>query len=53
MTRVCSLWKTSAVYDRTRDDRSHCRRAAAYRQSHRRSLNVVGLRDDAAILPAG
>ncbi len=24
-----------------------------YRQSHRRSLNVVGLRDDAAIIPAG
>jgi hypothetical protein len=35
MTRVCSLWKASAVYDRTLDDRSHCRRAAAYRQSHR------------------
>src|SRR5262245_51867722 len=52
MTRVCSLWKASAVYDRTRDDRSHCRRAAAYRQSKRRSLNVVGLQDDAAILPA-
>ena len=24
-----------------------------YRQSHRRSLHVVGLRDDAAIIPAG
>src|SRR5215510_4754106 len=53
MTRVCSLWKASAVYDRTRDDRSHCRRAAASRQSKRRSLHVVGLRDEAAILPAG
>src|SRR6266545_597611 len=53
MMSCCSLWKASAVYDRTRDDRSHCRRAAAYRQSHRRSLNVVGLRDDAAIIPAG
>jgi hypothetical protein len=53
MTRVCSLWKASAVYDRTRDDRSHCRRAAADRQSQRRSLNVVGWREDAAIIPAG
>src|SRR4029453_7113861 len=53
MTRVCSLWKASAVYDRPRDDRRHCRRAAADRQSQRRSLNVVGLRDDAAIIPAG
>src|SRR5215471_13118736 len=53
MTSFCSLWKASAVYDRTRDDRSHCRRAAAYRQSNRRSLNVVRLRDDAAIIPAG
>ena len=51
MTRVCSLWKASAVYDRTHDDRRHCRHAAAYRQSNRRSLNVVGLRDDAAIIP--
>src|ERR1051325_1614231 len=53
MTSFCSLWKASAVYDRTCDDRSHCRRAAAYRQSNRRSLNVVGLRDEPAIIPAG
>src|SRR4029434_14759 len=53
MTRVCSVWKASAVYDRMRDDRSHCRRAAADRQSQRRSRNVVGLQEDAAILPAG
>src|SRR5437016_1964439 len=53
MTSFCSWWKASAVYDRTRDDRSHCRRAAAYRQSKRRSLSVVGWRDDAAIIPAG
>ena len=51
--RVCSLWQASAVYDRTRDDQRHCRCAAAYRQSQRRSLHVVGLRDDAAIIPAG
>src|SRR5215475_3649321 len=48
MTRVCSLWKASAVYARPRDDRRHCRRAAADRQSQRRSLHVVGLRDEAA-----
>src|SRR4029434_5092339 len=53
MTSVCSLWKASAVYGRTRDDRSHGRRAAADRQSQRRSLNWVGVRDDAAIIPAG
>src|SRR5262245_59397830 len=53
MTSFCSLWEASAMYDRTRDDRSHCRRAAAYRQSNRRSLTLVGLRDDAPIIPAG
>src|SRR5215510_5967391 len=49
MTSFCSLWEASAMYDRTRDDRSHCRRAAAYRQSNRRSLTLVGLRDDGIV----
>src|SRR5262245_48019494 len=53
MTSCCSLWKASAAYDRTRDDGSHCRRTAADRQSKRRSLHVVGWRDDAVIPPAG